>query len=232
MKLIRGMPHDRQLAEIGGSHWSRGPLPYQTSGTYGAGKSTWRGSSLPVNYQGKEAGSPPLPGTKKPGATPSCFPFVSAHSLRVSSVAVRSCQLVESRAKSPPVSPAPATHPQHRQLVESRAKSPPVSPASPTGGEPRQKPAGIPSPCYASPTSALDATLHRSTPSRRFNIGPLLLPPATHCVLASQFFYFFCGFFFLVHNTCRCLKFAWCHARHFHGFPGATMRCGYRQPEF
>ena len=69
------MPHDRQLAEIGGSHWSRGSLPYHTSGTYGAGKSMWRGSSLPVNYQEKEAGSPPLPGHREARAHPQVLPL-------------------------------------------------------------------------------------------------------------------------------------------------------------
>jgi hypothetical protein len=124
---LRGMPHDRQLAEIGGSHWSRGPLPYQTSDMVGASKSTWRGSSLPVNYHGKEAGSPPLPGTKKLGPTPNCFPSV------VEGISTRSFRALlrsnpprphshpppssTSLPSTPPSSTAHATHRHHRRLV-------------------------------------------------------------------------------------------------------------------
>jgi hypothetical protein len=66
---IRGIPHDRQLAEIVGPHWCKALWPYHTGGTSGTGKVTWELPLLQVIYQGKAHGNATEPGLELHGPT-------------------------------------------------------------------------------------------------------------------------------------------------------------------
>lgn len=111
------MPHDRQFAEIVGSHWSRGRRPYHTGGQKGDRHfPTWPGTVLPLNFQGKAPGSLILPVPHKPGPI-----HVASSSERAVSAGLAPRQFPPSLQASP-TSP---TSPSRRGDFEDRA-SPPV----------------------------------------------------------------------------------------------------------
>ena len=78
LKSFRGIPHDRQFAEIVGPHWCRAMWPHHTGGTSGTGKVTWELPVVQVKYQGKAPGNATLPVAKHPGPTPRALLLASS----------------------------------------------------------------------------------------------------------------------------------------------------------